>query len=102
MGSNSEGWRIATGICRDLEATGAEVEMASVNGTHLELRFRPAFGQQLLADEAALRQTVAEFLSIISRQTGSIRVSVEVFSGDTAIAIGEISRAGEDRIELLP
>ena len=76
--------------------------MASVNGTHLELRFAPAFGHQLLADEAALRQTVAGFLSIISRQTGAVRVSVEVFSGDTAIAIGETIEAGEERIEILP
>jgi hypothetical protein len=66
------------------------------------LRFAPAFGQQLRADESALRGNVAGFLSIISRQTGSARVSVEVFSGDTAIAMGETLESGEDRIEILP
>jgi len=99
-GSDSTGWRIATSVCRNLEATGVEVEGAYVKGTHLSLRFAPSFGQQLLRDEAVLEQTIEDFLSLLSDETGSDRVSVELFSGDTSIASGEIQASGERQITL--
>lgn len=100
-GSDSDGWRIASSVCRKLEATGVEVERAHVSGTHLSLRFFPSFGQQLLADEVALEQTIEDFLSLLSDETGSDRVSIEVLSGDAPIANGQILESGERQITLL-
>jgi len=86
-GDDAEGWRIASGICRNLEAAGAEVQQAYVKGTHLSLKFAPKFRQKLLADESALRENNATFLSLMSKETGSSSVSVVVFSGDQLITI---------------
>jgi len=100
-GSDSNGWRIASSVCRNLEATGVEVQRAYVKGTHLSLRFASGFGEQLLGDDAALEQAIEDFLSLLSDETGSDLVSVEVFSGDTSIATGEILESGEPQITLL-
>jgi hypothetical protein len=100
-GTDSEGWRVATSICLNLEATGAEVQRAYVNGTHLSLRFAPGFGQQLLAEKSALYQGIEEFMSMMSKETGASRVSVEVSSGEIVIATGETMESGEKRITIL-
>jgi hypothetical protein len=72
-----------------------------VNGTHLSLRFAPDFGQRLLAEKSALHQSIDGFMSMMSKETGDSRVSVEVSSGENVIATGETLEAGEKRITIL-
>jgi hypothetical protein len=99
-GSNAEGWRIASGFCRDLEASGAEIRQVQVNGTHVSLWFSTAFGQRLLAEKSALHQSVEDFLSRMQRETGVDQVSVEVLSGEVKIASGEAVSAEAPLIKI--
>ena len=100
-GTDSEGWRIASGFCQELEGTGAEVRRASVDGTHLFLEFSPAFGQKLLEGESALTQSIGEFLSRMQKETAADKVSVEILSGEKAIARGEIATGQAPRIRIV-
>ena len=99
-GTDTEGWRIASSFCRELENTGAEVRQVYVDGTHLSLTFSPAFAQQLLAEESALHQTVEEFLSRMQRETAADSVSVRVLSAEVVIAHGESFPEQAPRITL--
>jgi len=84
-----------------LERTGTSVENTYVDGTRLSITFVPEFGQQLIADETSLLQSVADFMSLMRSETGSTEVSVEIASGDDLIATGETTDSGENRIKLL-
>jgi hypothetical protein len=72
-----------------------------VNATRLSLTVAANFAEQLLTDEVSLRQSVGEFLTMMSKETGSAVVSVEVFSGDTVIASGATLDSGEQQIKIL-
>ena len=97
-GSDAEAWRVATGICRRLEETGAGVLGANVRGTHLVLTVGREFGQRLLADSASLHQSTEDILSLMLEETGTPTVSVEIFFGDSLIVSGKVLDSGERRI----
>jgi hypothetical protein len=99
-GTDSEGWRIATSICRKLEQANAEFLLAKVDGTHLTLRVTPRLGEQLLSDEASLRQSMADFLSLMSEETDAIINSVDLFSEDVIIASGKSLESGKNQITI--
>lgn len=80
---------------------GAEVERVDVDGAHLSLTFSASFGGQLLTDEEAFRESIFEILSLMSRETGSSEVSMDVFSGEAAIASAATSETEPTRITIL-
>jgi hypothetical protein len=97
-GTDTESWRIATSICRSLETAGLEAQRAYVDGTKLTLNLTPRSGRQLSVDTSVLKQSVADFLSMLSREAGANEVSVEVFSGDILLATGKTSESGRSEV----